>query len=54
MIIINGFISGLLTLVYLVVDNWFWIFGIIFYVGLAVLESKDIVESFEDDQRQIL
>lgn len=52
--IFKAFISGLLTLIYLIGDNWFWIFGIIFFIGCAVLETKEISNEFEDDERQIL
>lgn len=52
--IFKAFVSGLLTLIYLIGDNWFWIFGIIFFIGCAVLETKEISNEFEDDERQIL
>lgn len=54
MILFKGFISGLLSLIYLVGDNWFWIFGIIFFAGCTVLETQEISNEFEDDNRQIL
>lgn len=54
MIIWNGFVSGLLTIIYLIIDNWYWIFGIFFFVGCMILETKEIQNEFEDDNRQIL
>ena len=54
MIILKGFISGLLTIVYLIADSWWWIFAIAFFIGCMVLESKEISDEFEDDKRQIL
>lgn len=54
MIIIKGFISGLLTLFYLIADSWWWIFALAFFVGCAILETKEISECFEDDKRTIL
>lgn len=54
MILLKGFISGLLTLIYLIADSWWWIFALIFFVGCAILETKEISDSFEDDKRTIL
>lgn len=54
MILIKGFISGILTIIYLLGENWYWIFGMIFFIGCAVLETKEISNEFEDDERQIL
>ena len=54
MILLKGFISGLLTLIYLIVDSWWWIFALAFFIGCAILESKEIVGNIEDDKRDIL
>lgn len=54
MLIFKAFISGLLTLIYLIGDNWYWIFGIGFFIACMVLESKEVASEFEDDNRQVL
>lgn len=52
--IIKGFVTGVLTIFYLIADSWWWIFALIFFIGCAVLETKEISDEFEDDKRQIL
>lgn len=54
MIIIKGFISGLLTIIYLIGDSWWWIFALVFFFGCMILETKEISSEFEDDKRSIL
>ena len=54
MIIFKGFINGILTLFYLLIDNWYWVFGLIFFIGCMIVETLDVNEHFADDERQVL
>ena len=54
MIILKAFASGILSVIYLLGDNWYWIFGITFFIGCMVLDTKEIEDEFEDDERNVL
>lgn len=54
MIIWNAFLSGLLYLLYMFTESWFWIIGIAIFVVMAYLENKDISEQYVDDERRLL
>ena len=54
MIILKALASGILTIIYLLGENWYWIFGIAFFIGCMVLDTKEIQEEFEDDERSVL
>ena len=49
----NAFISGVLFFAYLIADSWWWIFGVIVFVLLAILEGKEVDEMFQDDEREV-
>lgn len=50
----NAFVSGILFFVYLIANSWWWIFGIVIFVALAVLDTKEVDDLYEDDERAIL
>lgn len=50
----SALISGILFFVYLVADSWWWIFGIITFVLLSLLDTFEVDSMYEDDERDVL
>lgn len=49
----NAFISGILFFVYLIADSWWWLFGVVLFVLMALLEGKEVNDMYMDDEREI-
>lgn len=49
----HAFASGFNFYLYLIVDSWWWIFGVIAFVLMAILENSEVEEMYLDDKREV-
>lgn len=50
----NAFVSGLLFFVYLISYSWWWIFAVIIFLLMSFLDTMEVNNLYEDDQRDVL
>lgn len=51
--LINAFFSGINFYINVLIEDWWWIFGLVIMLCMSMVENNEIESDFEGDSREV-